>query len=602
MTANPLDDAPHVSVFLCAVILSTWFGGARPGLLAVVLSALAFDYYFLPPLYSFAAETPQLPRLLLFMAPALFIVWLSATQQVITESIRRARNDLAETIQKLEQTNMVLQAEVTERKHAEDALRKSEDRIRLIIDTIPTMAWSIRPDGTIEFINQRSLEYSGLTMEEEIENPTRIIHPEDLSGVMEKWLVDMTAGKPSEDEMRLRRADGEYRWFLVRTAPLRDEQGNLVKWYGVSMDIEDSKRAENELRLTYQRLSYHVENTPLAVIEWDKDLFIKRWSTHAEEIFEWKASEALGKNIDDSDFPIVYKKDIQAVNKIVEQLTKGLVNRNISLNRSNTKNGNVIYCEWYNSALRDKQGNLITILSLVHNVTERKKAEETLQQSYEEIRRLTEHLQNIREEERKTIAREIHDELGQQLTVLKMDASWLNKKLASADNGVKEKLKSLLHLLDGTVKSVRRISYELRPSLLDDLGLTSAIEWHLKEFENRSGIQTKFSADEPDLLLPDELKTGLFRIFQESLTNIARHAAAKKVEVCLQRKNGNILLSIKDNGRGFDKEKISNKRTLGILGMEERSSMMGGNCHISSKPGEGTIVTVSVPFELQTND
>src|SRR6266436_5070013 len=127
-------------------------------------------------------------------------------------------------------------------------LKRAEDRIRLIINTIPTMVWTLRPDGAIDFVNQRWTDYTGLSLEEEIEDPTGPVHPEDLPRVMQKWLVDMAAGEPSEDEMRLRRADGEYRWFLVRTAPLRDEQRNIVKWYGTSTDIEDRKRAEDALR------------------------------------------------------------------------------------------------------------------------------------------------------------------------------------------------------------------------------------------------------------------------------------------------------------------------------------------------------------------
>ena len=131
---------------------------------------------------------------------------------------------------------------------ADGASNVIEERLRLIINTMPTMVWTLLPDGTVDFVNQRWLDYTGLSLEEEIENPTRPVHPEDLPRVMEKWLVDMTAGEPSEDEIRLRRADGEYRWFLVRTAPLRDEQGNVVKWYGVSIEIEDRKRAEEALR------------------------------------------------------------------------------------------------------------------------------------------------------------------------------------------------------------------------------------------------------------------------------------------------------------------------------------------------------------------
>jgi len=138
--------------------------------------------------------------------------------------------------------------DITERKRMENALRESERQLRLVIDTIPAMAWSLLPDGALDFINHRWLEYTGLTLQEALKQAKGTIHPEDLSRVMEKWGRDMAAGNLSEDEMRLRRADGEYRWFLIRTVPLRDEQGNIVKWYGTSTDIEDRKRAEDTLR------------------------------------------------------------------------------------------------------------------------------------------------------------------------------------------------------------------------------------------------------------------------------------------------------------------------------------------------------------------
>jgi PAS domain S-box-containing protein len=146
--------------------------------------------------------------------------------------------------------------DVTESKQAEEALRRSEDRIRLIIDTIPTMAWTTQPDGTVDFLNQRWMDYSGISLEQYVSDPMGPIHPEDVSRVLEKWHATMEAGEPYEEEMRLRRVDGVYRWFLVRTAPLRDDQGNLVKWYGVSIDIEDRKQAEEALdeRLRFETL------------------------------------------------------------------------------------------------------------------------------------------------------------------------------------------------------------------------------------------------------------------------------------------------------------------------------------------------------------
>jgi PAS domain S-box-containing protein len=152
-----------------------------------------------------------------------------------------------------------------EAKRSEDALRKSEDGLRIVIDTIPAMAWSVLPDGAVDFLNQRWLDYAGVSLEQYIEAPTRAIHPEDIPRVLEKWLAVMAAGEPYEDEMRLRRADGEYRWFLIRTVPLRDEQGNIVKWYGTSTDIEDRKRAEDALRESEDRLRHVVDTIPAIV-------------------------------------------------------------------------------------------------------------------------------------------------------------------------------------------------------------------------------------------------------------------------------------------------------------------------------------------------
>jgi signal transduction histidine kinase len=236
---------------------------------------------------------------------------------------------------------------------------------------------------------------------------------------------------------------------------------------------------------------------------------------------------------------------------------------------------------------------------LANDVTEKYIAEEKLKESYESIRTLTGHLQNVREEERLHIAREIHDELGQLLTVLKMDVSWLNKKIDPDNNFAKGKLSEILSLIDTTVKTVRRIASELRPSLLDDLGLLAAMEWHLEEFERRSGILAELHLPESELPLPDALKIGLFRIFQESLTNVARHSGAKKVNVSLKQEDKQLILTITDNGNGFEENPEAAKKTLGLLGMKERTMMMGGIYGIEGVKGEGTTVTVIVPLPVE---
>jgi PAS domain S-box-containing protein len=486
--------------------------------------------------------------------------------------------------------------DITERKRAEDILRRSEDRVRRMIDTIPTMAWTMEPDGVVDYANKRWMEFAG---KKAFKDPKNIIHPDDYLRVMQTWRLNQLAGEPYDDEMRLRAIDGNYRWFIVRTAPFRNEHGEILKWYGVSIDIEDKKRAQDELRLAYQRLSYHVDNTPLAVIEWDKDLNIKRWSARATEIFGWTPQEAIGINRYDHNFRLVYEDDNEAVNKIDVELMNGLVDRNVSINRNYTKDGKVIYCEWHNSVLRDDQGNVLTILSLVHDVTDRKKADETLQHSYDQIRQLTEHLQNIREEERTHIAREIHDELGGQLTALKMDAAWLNQKLGKEEKAVRLRIKNIVSILGAMLKSVRRISSQLRPSLLDNLGLVAAMEWYLTEFENRLSIKVTFEKPNNELEIPDAIKNGLFRIFQESLTNVARHSGAKTVKINLMKKHEQLVLSIVDDGKGFDPQKAPKDKTLGILGMKERTMMLGGSYDITGLPGKGTSVTVTLPYITQ---
>jgi signal transduction histidine kinase len=214
-----------------------------------------------------------------------------------------------------------------------------------------------------------------------------------------------------------------------------------------------------------------------------------------------------------------------------------------------------------------------------------------------DLRKLSNHLQDIREQERKHIAREIHDELGQLLTAMKFDVAWLHKKLAATDDAIFEKLKALDEQLDDLIRSIRKISADLRPSLLDDIGLEAAMEWHLNEFKKRTGIDYSFEETNHDLKLPDPVKTVLFRIFQESLTNIARHSNAKHIQVHLAREKDAISMTVKDNGKGFDPQVLNTNNSLGILGMKERVAEMNGLFTISSSPKSGTCISTRLPLK-----
>lgn len=220
-------------------------------------------------------------------------------------------------------------------------------------------------------------------------------------------------------------------------------------------------------------------------------------------------------------------------------------------------------------------------------------------QMNEQLRDLSAHLQNIREEERMHIAREMHDELGQLLTAFKMDVISVKRKLGTeTDANVLKKLDAMESASDEAIKFVRKLSAELRPSLLDDLGLIAALEWHSQEFENRYNIRVIFHSEMADISIPSTIGTGIFRIFQESLTNIARHAKAHQVRASLRVTDGLLKLSIIDDGKGFDT--TAQRKTLGLLGMKERAIMIGGTLHLASFPGKGTTVTVTVPVQQFT--
>jgi signal transduction histidine kinase len=238
-------------------------------------------------------------------------------------------------------------------------------------------------------------------------------------------------------------------------------------------------------------------------------------------------------------------------------------------------------------------------VGVAEDITERKQIEHERQHSLEQLRALAASLQTVREEERTKVAREIHDELGQSLTAVKLEVFALLKRVDPDGAYVKE-ADSILKLIDDSVHAVRRISTELRPGVLDDLGLQAAIEWAAEEFETRTGINCKLSLPESDVCIDRDRTTAIFRILQETLTNVARHAQASRVEIRMLMENESILMEVSDNGTGFDARKPHQiGDALGILGMRERALLAGGELQIHSTPRVGTLVRVRMPAITQ---
>jgi signal transduction histidine kinase len=239
--------------------------------------------------------------------------------------------------------------------------------------------------------------------------------------------------------------------------------------------------------------------------------------------------------------------------------------------------------------------------SLELREAQRQQGEEALRRSQEELRNLSAHLESVREEERTRLAREIHDELGQTMTALKMDLSWLNRRLEQQHEALHAKTHSMETLIDATIRTVQRLSSELRPGLLDDLGLAAAIEWQAEEFQKRAGIACDVRLDLGEITLSRDHTTAIFRIYQETLTNVIRHARATRVSVLLQAQDNQMVLEVKDNGRGITEEETRGAKAFGLIGMRERVIALKGQLVINGRPGQGTTVTVTVPLINREN-
>lgn len=235
------------------------------------------------------------------------------------------------------------------------------------------------------------------------------------------------------------------------------------------------------------------------------------------------------------------------------------------------------------------------IAELKKEILDRKKAEEETFRRNKQLSELSAFLQNTREEERKELAREIHDELSQQLVALKIDVSMLNKSLAN-NTRAKEKISNIMTIINDAIHSIRKISSELRPEVTEEIGLPDALDDKVKKFYDATGVKCNLLIDAGFVALPLHVSMNIFRIIQESLNNVTKHAEATEVNLHLKKENKKMVVTINDNGKGFDFDKIKEKNTFGIIGMQERAKMIGGDLQISSHVGKGTVVELKVPI------
>jgi PAS domain S-box-containing protein len=490
------------------------------------------------------------------------------------------------------------QLDLTERHRAE------EDRARLaaIVQSSDDAIVGKTLDGIVTSWNAGAERLFGYAAEEMVGQPVSRIIPGDRLTEEPGILARLRHGERVEHFETVRRhKNGGLVEVSVSISPIKDTTGRIIGASKIARDVGERKRAEAAVERANERLVEQAMVLELApVLVRDMNNRIVLWSSGAERLYGFSKQEALGSishQLFQTRFP-VSEAQFEETLRQTGQWEGELVHRKRDGKQLVVASQQIIY--------RDRSGRPARILEANADITERQRAEAELSQSQDQLRALTERLVKAREEEAIRIARELHDQFGQCLTTIKMDVRSMERDLAGEMSSAKvetlhEKVRTIGQAVDETVRTVRAIATRLRPGLLDDLGLAAALEWQAEEFQKRSGILCSLAPPAKDPPVNRDQATALFRIFQEILTNVARHAQATKVWVHLGEEDQAIELEVEDNGVGIKDTQLAKRHSLGLLGMRERAAAFGGTVEIAGVPNQGTIVRVRLPV-LKTTD
>ena len=490
--------------------------------------------------------------------------------------------------------------DVTERRAAEERLRRSEGLLSEAqrIARLGSWEWDVTADqirSSAEFLRILGLDpgRADLALDPWLD----LIHPDDRVDVRTVLQAARYDQRPFEVEHRVARRDGETRILSTRGHVEVDEKGRTARLIGTSQDITERKLIEEALRVQTELY--------LSMLNGQSELGQGVLLSEGDTVIY--ANPALGRLFG---LEVSPPRSLDSFLNSFDPGRKAPLSRDLELR--SVAGATPISGEMTLTRRDGRRADIGYVVSsvtgpgsqrtfaLFRDETERRRAVDALQQSREQLRQFSSELGRAREEEAARISREIHDELGQQLTGLKLDLAWLAGQVGpvrtEAETSWLEKVRSMSDLVDLTIEQVRRIASELRPGVLDDLGLSAAIEWQAAEFESRTGIACRLQSDPEAEAVPPEHATAMFRIFQEALTNVARHARAKNVEVELEKRDGTLRLKVQDDGHGIGDAELQASTSLGLLGMRERAHLLGGETTIRRGDPAGTVVEVSLPL------
>lgn len=565
----PLFIENPITIYLVAVVLSAWIGGLYPGLISLGLSLVIANYFFFQPYYGFGISgTAHLLRLIVAAIVGVFIC-------LVFESLLRQRVRI---------------------EYAKLSSDRAKARLSGMIESAMDAIITVDSEQMIVAFNQAAGTMFRYDAADAIGLPIEHFIPERFRSVHANHVRDF--GETNETTRSMRaltdtvglRRDGDE--FPV-DASISKFESNGQRFYTVILrDLTGRNRTEEKLRMSEERFSKAFLASPaaLTITRIADGKFIDVNDSFLR-MFEFSRDEALGHSSTE-----LKMWTLEESHNLIDLQVRSEGLSGVEL-RARARSGRSVDILFSSKPLI-LEGEDCLVTTMI-DITARKEAELKVKASGERLRALSARLNSAREEEGKRISREIHDELGGALTGLRWDIEGIEKDISmtNADNiaSIREKFPAVTGIIDSTIDTVRRISSELRPAVLDDLGLAAAIESHASQFQSRTGIRCKFVSNTDAADLGRERATAVFRIFQEILTNVIRHAHAKKVAVRLRENKEYLELTAKDDGRGITDDEKNGTNSLGLLGMHERAVLVGGTISISGSPGKGTTVVVRVP-------
>lgn len=501
--------------------------------------------------------------------------------------------------------------DIIERKRGELALKQVNGRYDHLLQRVPAVIYCLDPVGgdagisRLSYVSPNITKWLGypeyqclLEADWWVDN----IHPKDRQDVLARrssfiyqqgaHQFDLFSQDYLDMEYRFRLAGGSYHWVRDTLSVIHGDAGNVVEMIGSW--VVENKQIEQAFHENEQKFRELVENIQevlwMSSADWKKIFYVSPafddiWGFSRNRVYENPALFFRGMQQDPaSSAPMPF---------IQSEGTHGDLCAEFKIVRPDLT-ARWIRCRCF-PVLNDA-GEIYRYTGIAEDFTAQKLAGIELNESRDQLREFSRHLLTVRDEEKATIAQEVHDELGSTMTALKMDTYWLSSHLPEKDHALHKKASSMLKLIESAISSTRRICTQLRPTILNDLGLAETMRWQARDFESHFNIPCKLNAPHDDLDISPEISLALFRILQEALTNVARHAHAKQVEVDLLKHGVNVLLVIKDDGIGLCPDRVDSGMSHGISGMAERASKLGGEVKIKGGDGQGTLIVARIPL------